>query len=64
MLGPADFLLGGVLPGVAALLLRAALLRVVGLPVAGRDAIAWPVAVAGGYLAGHLGLATQNGAAT
>ncbi|MEM6655683.1 MAG: hypothetical protein AAF596_07770 [Planctomycetota bacterium] len=64
MLGPADFLLGGVLPGVAALLLRAALLRVVGRPVAGRDGIAWPVAVAGGYLVGHLGLATQNGAAT
>jgi hypothetical protein len=52
MLGPADILVGGVLPGAVALLLRQILLRA-GSP----DRVAWPVSVGIAYIVGQAALA-------
>jgi hypothetical protein len=53
MLGLADILVGGVLPGAVALLLRQILLR-----AGAADRVAWPVAVAVAYIVGQAALAT------
>ena len=54
MLSLPDFLLGGVLPGAAALAVRAVVGRLVSDKVS--DQVAWPVAIAAGYAAGQAGL--------
>ncbi|TWU00091.1 hypothetical protein Pla108_10350 [Botrimarina colliarenosi] len=57
MLGPADILLGGVLPGAVALVVRQGLLR------AGvSDRVVWPLAVGVAFVAGQAALAAQPGA--
>jgi hypothetical protein len=52
MLGPADILVGGILPGAVALLLRQGLLRA-GSP----DRAAWPLSVGIAYIVGQAALA-------
>lgn len=56
MLGPADILVGGVLPGLVALVLRHVLLR-------GRvsDGLAWPIAVGVAFIVGQAALAAPLG---
>ncbi|QDV72187.1 hypothetical protein [Botrimarina mediterranea] len=56
MLGPADILVGGVLPGAAALLLRQVLLR-----AGSSDRVAWPVAVGVAYIVGQAALTAPLG---
>lgn len=52
MLGPADILVGGVLPGAVALLLRQILLR-----AGAADRVAWPLSVGIAYIVGQAALA-------
>ena len=52
MLGPADILVGGVLPGAVALVLRQVLLRA-GSP----DRLAWPLSIGVAYIVGQAALA-------
>ncbi|MEN0110083.1 MAG: hypothetical protein AAF805_05120 [Planctomycetota bacterium] len=59
MLGPADFALAGLVPGLVALAVRATVLR-----APAGDRVAWPVAVAAGVVAGWWGLEAQGGAAS
>ncbi|MEO1495896.1 MAG: hypothetical protein AAFV43_01975 [Planctomycetota bacterium] len=51
MLGPVDLLLGGVIPGIVALLIRATLHRI------GWTQAAWPLAIASGVVVGQASLA-------